>query len=110
MNSLLEYKGYHAKIEYDSEDDIFVGEVIGINDSLNFHGSSLTELKKSFADSIENYLELCRSIGKAPEKEYKGSFNIRISPELHKKTALAAAAHNMTLNQYVTAAISSFVK
>ena len=32
MSSLLEYKGYHAKIIYDSEDDIFVGEVIWTND------------------------------------------------------------------------------
>lgn len=110
MSSLLEYKGYHAKIVYDSEDDIFVGEVIGINDSLNFHGTSIVELKRSFVDSIENYLELCKSIGKAPEKEYKGTFNIRISPELHKKTVLAAAARGMTLNQYVTAAISSFTR
>lgn len=30
MNSMLEYKGYHATIEYDAEDDIFVGEVFGI--------------------------------------------------------------------------------
>ena len=30
MNSMLEYKGYHATIEYDAEDEIFVGEVFGI--------------------------------------------------------------------------------
>ena len=28
MSSILEYKGYHASIEYDAEDNIFVGEVI----------------------------------------------------------------------------------
>ena len=44
MNSMLEYKGYHASIEYDAEDNIFVGEVFGITDSLNFHGTSVTEL------------------------------------------------------------------
>ena len=27
MSSMLEYKGYHATVEYDAEDDIFVGEV-----------------------------------------------------------------------------------
>lgn len=48
MNSMLEYKGYHASVEYDAEDDILVGEVLGITDSLNFHGRSLDEIKKCF--------------------------------------------------------------
>ena len=46
MSSMLEYKGYHASVEYDAEDNIFVGEVFGITDSLNFHGSSVEELKE----------------------------------------------------------------
>jgi predicted HicB family RNase H-like nuclease len=53
----MEYKNYHAKIEFDEEDNIFVGQVLGINDSLNFHGSSVSELQEAFNDSIENYLK-----------------------------------------------------
>ena len=70
MSSMLEYKGYHATVEYDAEDDIFVGEVFGIADSLNFHGTSVEELKAMFRQSIDNYLELCKQIGKNPEKEF----------------------------------------
>ena len=88
MSSMLEYKGYHATVEYDAEDDIFVGEVFGIADSLNFHGTSVEELKAMFRQSIDNYLELCKQIGKNPEKEFRGSFNVRISPELHRKTII----------------------
>ena len=105
MNSMLEYKGYHASIEYDAEDNIFVGEVFGITDSLNFHGTSVTELKEMFEQSIENYLELCEKIGKNPDKEFKGTFNVRIPPELYKKAALAAAKQKITLNQYVIKAL-----
>lgn len=105
MNSMLEYKGYHATIDFDADDDIFVGTVFGIADSLNFHGSSIPELKKMFEQCIDNYLELCEKIGKAPEKEFKGSFNVRISPELHRKVALAAANQKITLNQYIVKAI-----
>jgi len=105
MSSMLEYKGYHASIQYDAEDNIFVGEVFGIVDSLNFHGSSIDELNQMFAQSIENYLELCERIGKEPDKEFKGTFNVRISPEMHRKAALAAAQQNITLNQYVMKAI-----
>lgn len=75
MNSMLEYKGYCATIDYDAEDDLLVGEVFGISDSLNFHGKSLDELKQAFHDSIDNYLEFCKKIGKEPEKEFKGVFN-----------------------------------
>lgn len=106
MNSMLEYKGYHASIEYDAEDNIFVGEVFGIADSLNFHGTSIDELHEMFEQSVENYLELCNKIGKNPDKEFKGSFNVRIPSEMHKKAALAAAKQKITLNQYVVNAIS----
>ncbi|MBQ9990510.1 MAG: type II toxin-antitoxin system HicB family antitoxin [Lachnospiraceae bacterium] len=105
MNSMLEYKGYHASIEYDAEDNIFVGEVFGITDSLNFHGTSVTELKEMFEQSIDNYLELCEKIGKSPDKEFKGTFNIRIPSEMHKRAALEAAKQKITLNQYVMKAI-----
>lgn len=105
MNSMLEYKGYHASVEFDTEDNLFIGEVFGINDSLNFHGTSVTELKEMFKQCIDNYLDLCEKIGKKPDKEFKGTFNVRIPPELHKKAALEAARQNITLNQYVIQAI-----
>ena len=105
MNSMLEYKGYHASIEFDSEDNIFIGEVFGIADSLNFHGSTVSELKEMFEQCIDNYLDLCQKTGKNPDKEFKGTFNVRIPPEMHKKAALEAAKQKITLNQYVLKAI-----
>ena len=105
-NSMLEYKGYHASIEFDAEDNLFVGEVFGITDSLNFHGESVSELKEMFKQCIDNYLEICQQIGKQPDKEFKGTFNVRITPELHKRAALEAARQKITLNQYVSNAIN----
>ena len=97
----MEYRGYHASIDFDADDGIFVGEVFGITDSLSFHGTSVEELKQMFEQSIDNYLELCKKIGKEPDKEFKGTFNVRIAPELHKKAALEAQKNNISLNQYV---------
>ena len=104
---MLEYNGYHASVEFDAEDKIFVGEVFGITDSLNFHGESVSELEEMFKQCIDNYLEVCEKIGKEPDKEFKGSFNIRITPELHKRAALEATNQKITLNQYVLNAIES---
>lgn len=105
--TMLEYNGYHASVEFDAEDKIFVGEVFGITDSLNFHGESVSELEEMFKQCIDNYLEVCEKIGKEPDKEFKGSFNIRITPELHKRAALEATNQKITLNQYVLNAIES---
>lgn len=69
VDSMLEYKGYHASVEYDADDGIFVGEVFGIADSLNFHGTSVEELRRMFEQSIDNYLDLCQKTGKKPSKK-----------------------------------------
>lgn len=109
MKNMLEYKGYHAKIDFDEEDMLFVGSVFGIQDSLNFHGTTISELVDSFHQSIDNYLEMCEEFGRKPDKEFKGSFNVRIDPELHREAAFAADRRGMTLNQYVEKAIRSAV-
>ena len=102
---MMEYKGYHASIEYSDEDNLFVGEVFGINDTLAFHGSSVQELETMFHQSIDNYLEACREFGKDPDKEYKGQFNVRIPSALHRSAALCARERNISLNEFVTVAI-----
>lgn len=71
MSSMMEYNGYHAKIEYDGRDNIFIGTVIGLNDMLGFHGTSVDELMISFRNCIDNYLGWCAEAGKNPEKEIK---------------------------------------
>lgn len=54
-------------------------------------------------------LYFCREKGVAPEKSCKGSFNVRISPELHMRTVMFAREHNMTLNNVVMEAIKAYV-
>ena len=105
MSKMMAYNGYHAQIEYDAEDELFVGKVYGITDSLNFHGTSVAELEEMFHQSIDNYLAMCAETGKQPDKEFKCSFNIRISPELHREISLQAAEEGITLNQYVLKAL-----
>ena len=109
MSRMLEYKGYHASVDYDDEDELFVGSVFGVRDSLNFHGTSVEELKNSFHDCIDNYLDMCKQFGVAPDKEYKGSFNVRLEPKLHRDVAFAAEQQGITMNQYVVNALSSAV-
>ena len=105
MANTLKYRGYHGQIEFSAEDNLFVGHVIGIQDSLNFHGSSIDEITVSFHDCIDGYLEMCKTFGREPDKEYKGSFNVRISPPLHRSAAIQAEAEGKSLNQFIQEAI-----
>lgn len=105
MANTLKYRGYHGQIEFSAEDNLFVGHVIGIQDSLNFHGSSIDEITVSFHDCIDGYLEMCKTFGREPDKEYKGSFNVRISPPLHHSAAIQAEAEGKSLNQFIQEAI-----
>ena len=105
MNSMMEYKGYHAVISYDADDNILVGTVFGISDYLGFHGSSVEEAGAMFHQSIDNYLQHCKEIGKEPNKEFKGSFNVRLTTALHKEAAMEAAREKISLNQFVAEAV-----
>ena len=109
MKNILEYKGYHAKIEFDEEDMLLIGEVFGIQDSLNFHGTTISEVVEIFHQCIDNYLEFCAEVGKNPDREFKGSFNVRIDQSLHRDAAFAADRSGITLNQYVENAIRAAV-
>ena len=71
MDLILEYKGYQASVEYDEEDNIFFGKVIGISDLISFHGESIAEVEKNFKESIEDYLEFCKEVGKAPDEPFE---------------------------------------
>ncbi|MEY8403923.1 type II toxin-antitoxin system HicB family antitoxin [Oscillospiraceae bacterium 44-34] len=109
MNGMMEYKGYHAKVEYSAEDNAFVGQVFGIADTLVFDGQSIGELETMFHASIDDYLELCQEIGKEPDKEYRGTFNVRVPVELHRAAAMVAEAKGTSLNQFVTEALRRYI-
>lgn len=100
MNTMA-YKDYQGKFEYDQDAGIFHGEVLHLNDVVTFQGRSIDELKKALADSVEDYLLLCKNIGKKPEKPFSGRFNIRISPKLHQKIAMKAKDEGMSLNSWI---------
>lgn len=109
MKTLMEYKGYHAKSYYDAEERIFIGEVVGIGDSLNFHGYSVDELEEMFHQSIDNYLDFCKERGLEPDKEYSGVFNVRVSPDVHRLIALKAAEKDVTMNRLVSEILTAAV-
>lgn len=108
-NNILEYKGYHTKVEFDSEECVLRGKIEGINDLVNFECEDIKRVEKEFHEAVDDYLEFCKEVGKEPDKEYKGTFNVRINPELHKRLANMAMKNGDTLNATVEKAIQEYV-
>ena len=109
MKNTMEYKGYIGSVEVSEEDGIFFGKVMGIRSLISYEGENFTDLKNDFHEAVDEYLATCKEDGIEPERAYKGSFNIRISPELHKQLVICALAHQMTLNGYVEEALEKAV-
>ena len=101
MNNTIQYKGYIGSVEFSEEDSIFYGKAMGIRSLISYEGESARELLEDFHGVVDDYLESCKAEGKEPEVAFKGSFNIRLSPELHKRIYIYAAAHQMSMNRYI---------
>lgn len=96
----MSYRNYSAIVEYDAEDKIFVGHLLGIRDIVGFHGSSVEELENAFHDAVDHYLEICEKIGQKPQKSYSGKLTLRIPPETHFAVANAAESNQKSINQW----------
>ena len=105
-DNMLKYKDFLGSVEYSGADECFFGKIIGTSDLITFEGDSVDSLKNAFIEAVNDYMSLCRETGKKPQKSYKGSFNIRISPDLHKEAVVIASKQGISLNSFVERAIS----
>jgi predicted HicB family RNase H-like nuclease len=99
MNT-MSYRDYVAKIEYDSEDEVFFGRLAGITDGVGFHSDTVSGLKQAFHDAVDDYLETCAATGKQPQRPYSGKLMFRVDPQVHADAARAAFIAGKSLNQW----------
>jgi predicted HicB family RNase H-like nuclease len=105
MKNILTYKGFIGTVNFNSEDRLFYGKIEGINDLITFEGTTVDELESAFKYMVDQHIADCKTEGKPAEKSYKGVFNVRISPELHKQAAQKAIIKGITLNQLIKRAL-----
>lgn len=110
MSNLLSYKNYNGTVEYSREDSCLFGKVIGVKSLLSYERDSVQELEQDLKNVIDEYLKDCKERNVQPEQPYKGSFNVRISPELHRNIAVYAIEHGKSLNAAVEEAIGNMVR
>ena len=109
MKDILQYKDFIGSVHFNAADEIFFGKIEGIDDLVSFEGNTVSELKQAFEEAVNDYVILCKEHGKKIEKSYKGGFNVRIAPELHKKAKLLSVMQGISLNQFVQTAVQQAV-
>ena len=109
MKDVMEHKGYFGSVHYSDEDSIFFGKIEFIRGLINYEGESVTTLKEAFQDAVDDYLSLCEEQERDPEKPFKGTFNVRVGKDLHRKAALYAESHKMSLNHLMNHALKEYL-
>lgn len=107
--NVMTVDGYSARIEYDSEVDMFRGEILGLTGGADFYGKTPKELRAEFKKSLAIFLEVCKEKGIEPRRSYSGKFNLRIPPELHERLAIAAQAEGKSINALAQEALAQRV-
>jgi len=105
----MEYKGYFGSAEVDVEGNALVGKLLFMRDVITYSAATAKGLQKAFREAVDDYLETCKELGTEPDTPCKGTFNVRIGPELHRQVALIARTKGMGLNEFVREALASAI-
>ncbi len=105
----LSYKGFYGTIHYSDEDKCLFGHIVGITDTVSYEGTTINEITQDFKDAVDDYIEICKKMGKTPLKSAKGSFNVRIGREAHLKALIKADTENKSLNKVIKEAVEKEV-
>ena len=101
-----ESTGALKDFEYSAEDECIYGKLQNIRDLVNYEADSAKDLKVEFEAAVDDYLETCEELGKEADKPYKGVFNVRTVPALHRDLDQLAARMDVSLNKVVTEALT----
>jgi predicted HicB family RNase H-like nuclease len=97
----MEYKGYRGSALYSAADKLMHGRVLGVDDVVSFEGADVEGLERAFREAVDDYVALCRKLGRAPDREYSGRIPLRIDGALHRRLAIAADSEAKSLNSWI---------
>ena len=110
MKNTMKYRDYVGSVEFSEAKECFFGNVLGIRKNISYEGENVRSLIRNFHEAVDGYLADCSEAGTEPEKAYKGTFNVRVSENLHREAALYGLNNNMSLNSVVENALQNMVE
>jgi len=108
--NMLSYKDYIGSVSFSAEDEVFYGKIEHINDLITFESDNAHGLKKAFEESVDDYIRFCEERGLLPDKPFKGNFNIRLKPSIHKRTYQKAIQQGLSLNKFIEKTLENELK
>lgn len=63
---ILEYKNIMGSLDFDNDDNIYFGTIQNVKGSFMYHGSTLSEVKNNFKDTVNLYLDYCKELNINP--------------------------------------------
>jgi len=105
----MKHRGFTGSHEISFDDDCLHGRVLFIDDLISYEGATPSELKQAFIAAVDRYIAHCETTGKAPNKPYSGTFNVRVGAELHRSAARVARQRRITLNELMVRALQASV-
>ncbi len=103
----LNYKGYLGSVDYSLEDGCLHGKILHVNDLVTFEAETVLQLQQAFEEAVDDYLQTCEDLDKEPDRPFKGTFNVRVTPDQHRNVAIEAAKQGVSLNRWVAEAIDA---
>jgi predicted HicB family RNase H-like nuclease len=110
MKNTVDIAGNKAVPSFDPEINLFRGEFTGLNGGADFYAATVDELHKEGKISLKVFMDGCREKGIEPRRNFSGRFNVRLEPDVHEAAVMAAAAEDMSLNEWVSEAIAEAAK
>ncbi len=107
--NLLQYKNYEGSAELDMIRRVCQGRVLFIDDLVTYEANVPDLLQQEFEAAVDDYLETCAQRGKKPQRPFKGLFNVRVPPALHRAAAVRATCDAVALNEVVVRALSAYL-
>jgi predicted HicB family RNase H-like nuclease len=106
---ILKYKDYDGTAELDVQRGVCRGKLLFIDDLVTYETALPADLQMEFEAAVDDYLETCTSVGKEPQRPFRGLFNVRVAPALHRAASLRAVADGVALNEVVVRALDAFL-
>jgi predicted HicB family RNase H-like nuclease len=110
MKDLMRYKDYYGSAHFEDEDLIFYGKIEFIRAVVSYEATDAKGLKKAFEEAVDDYLDLCNKQHLEPETPFKGSLNVRLGPELHRRVAIVAEQNHLSINKFIAETLSHATK
>lgn len=108
-SDFLTHKGYSGSVSYSAEDNCLFGKIEFIKDLVTYEGETVAQVKVAFVEAVEDYLATCETLGKEPEQPFKGVFQVRTSPEVHRQLAFFAKHSEKNLNELANEAFQQYL-